>query len=60
MLLTILTSFLVILSFLLIISIPVILATPNSWETLQGKVYNLASLWSSLVLIIGFVSLPNK
>lgn len=60
MLLTVLTSILVLFSFALVVGIPFVLATPNVWETYQGRVFNLASLWSVLVLVIGFVSLPAK
>ena len=60
MVLTILTFILVLFSFALVIGIPVILATPGNWEVYQGRVFNLASLWSALVLLIGFVSLPTK
>lgn len=54
LLIQILVSLLVLISFILIINIPIALATPGEWEMSKNKMYNIAKLWGTLVLLTGF------
>uniref|UniRef100_UPI0030FEDF92 PsbZ n=1 Tax=Cyathodium cavernarum TaxID=351593 RepID=UPI0030FEDF92 len=47
---------LIAISFLLVIGVPVVLASPEGWSTNKNVIFSGASLWISLVFLVGILN----
>lgn len=47
---------LIIVSFLLVVGVPVAFASPNGWDSSKNTVFSGASLWISLVFLVGILN----
>ncbi len=47
---------LIAVSFLLVIGVPVVFASPDGWSSRKNTIFSGASLWISLVFLVGILN----